>query len=116
MSAFFVAIVSFFFFLPAPSYLLGPSSNSGCVKCSDAAFGRVVAGAGGPLVLGNAPFGTLGGGGGRAAGGALAAGGPLVFGNALFGTLGAGGPLVFCLLYTSPSPRDRTRSRMPSSA
>ena len=23
---------------------------------------------------------------------------------------------VFCLLYTSPSPRDRTRSRMPSSA
>ena len=31
------------------------------------------------------------------------------------------GPLLFniyisCLLYTSPSPRDRTRSRMPSSA
>ena len=24
--------------------------------------------------------------------------------------------LVPCLLYTSPSPRDRTRSRMPSSA
>ena len=24
--------------------------------------------------------------------------------------------LNFCLLYTSPSPRDRTRSRMPSSA
>ena len=24
--------------------------------------------------------------------------------------------LLFCLLYTSPSPRDRTRSRMPSSA
>ena len=23
---------------------------------------------------------------------------------------------VICLLYTSPSPRDRTRSRMPSSA
>src|SRR5665811_2233993 len=23
---------------------------------------------------------------------------------------------MFCLLYTSPSPRDRTRSRMPSSA
>ena len=35
--------------------------------------------------------------------------------------LGAGvhdhrGALVACLLYTSPSPRDRTRSRMPSSA
>ena len=29
-----------------------------------------------------------------------------------------GAPLGFwfCLLYTSPSPRDRTRSRMPSSA
>ena len=26
------------------------------------------------------------------------------------------GMLMFCLLYTSPSPRDRTRSRMPSSA
>ena len=23
---------------------------------------------------------------------------------------------IICLLYTSPSPRDRTRSRMPSSA
>ena len=23
---------------------------------------------------------------------------------------------ILCLLYTSPSPRDRTRSRMPSSA
>ena len=26
------------------------------------------------------------------------------------------GPYKGCLLYTSPSPRDRTRSRMPSSA
>ena len=26
------------------------------------------------------------------------------------------GKYVSCLLYTSPSPRDRTRSRMPSSA
>ena len=26
------------------------------------------------------------------------------------------GHFVSCLLYTSPSPRDRTRSRMPSSA
>ena len=26
------------------------------------------------------------------------------------------GMLLSCLLYTSPSPRDRTRSRMPSSA
>ena len=35
--------------------------------------------------------------------------GYLSFGHAAF--LGIG-----CLLYTSPSPRDRTRSRMPSSA
>ena len=28
----------------------------------------------------------------------------------------AGGLRRLCLLYTSPSPRDRTRSRMPSSA
>ena len=28
----------------------------------------------------------------------------------------AGVPFTICLLYTSPSPRDRTRSRMPSSA
>ena len=27
-----------------------------------------------------------------------------------------GGTGKICLLYTSPSPRDRTRSRMPSSA
>ena len=27
-----------------------------------------------------------------------------------------GKTLIACLLYTSPSPRDRTRSRMPSSA
>ena len=30
----------------------------------------------------------------------------------VFGVLG----MAICLLYTSPSPRDRTRSRMPSSA
>eukprot|EP00656_Telonema_subtile_P001676 TRINITY_DN1072_c0_g1_i7.p2 TRINITY_DN1072_c0_g1~~TRINITY_DN1072_c0_g1_i7.p2 ORF type:complete len:110 (+),score=29.36 TRINITY_DN1072_c0_g1_i7:128-457(+) len=30
--------------------------------------------------------------------------------------LGNGGDVRSCLLYTSPSPRDRTRSRMPSSA
>ena len=29
---------------------------------------------------------------------------------------GAGAMIGSCLLYTSPSPRDRTRSRMPSSA
>ena len=36
----------------------------------------------------------------------------------LNGTLLRNGPgiLESCLLYTSPSPRDRTRSRMPSSA
>ena len=29
---------------------------------------------------------------------------------------GAGWKMTFCLLYTSPSPRDRQKSRMPSSA
>ena len=29
---------------------------------------------------------------------------------------GSAALLEICLLYTSPSPRDRTRSRMPSSA
>src|SRR5665811_2510636 len=29
---------------------------------------------------------------------------------------GSTGSVMVCLLYTSPSPRDRTRSRMPSSA
>ena len=29
---------------------------------------------------------------------------------------GCAGMSYVCLLYTSPSPRDRTRSRMPSSA
>ena len=31
-------------------------------------------------------------------------------------TVSAGSSIYPCLLYTSPSPRDRTRSRMPSSA
>ena len=31
----------------------------------------------------------------------------------VFGSIGW---IIACLLYTSPSPRDRTRSRMPSSA
>ena len=35
---------------------------------------------------------------------------PIIFGGAIQVTL------LTCLLYTSPSPRDRTRSRMPSSA
>ena len=33
-----------------------------------------------------------------------------------FGNNARQGMLEGCLLYTSPSPRDRTRSRMPSSA
>ena len=35
-----------------------------------------------------------------------------LIGDMLKGTLA----VMICLLYTSPSPRDRTRSRMPSSA
>ena len=33
-----------------------------------------------------------------------------------FHQAGVDGVINACLLYTSPSPRDRTRSRMPSSA
>ena len=32
------------------------------------------------------------------------------------GAASRGLKVIICLLYTSPSPRDRTRSRMPSSA
>ena len=34
----------------------------------------------------------------------------------MYGTRGSRDKFSHCLLYTSPSPRDRTRSRMPSSA
>ena len=34
----------------------------------------------------------------------------------LLGSRGENWEILTCLLYTSPSPRDRTRSRMPSSA
>ena len=36
--------------------------------------------------------------------------------KAIYDELQSKNKLSFCLLYTSPSPRDRTRSRMPSSA
>ena len=36
--------------------------------------------------------------------------------NELSNALTKNGKISACLLYTSPSPRDRTRSRMPSSA
>ena len=36
--------------------------------------------------------------------------------SAAHGWMGLGRIVYACLLYTSPSPRDRTRSRMPSSA
>ena len=40
-----------------------------------------------------------------------------ISGMSLVGTeYGVGAAVATCLLYTSPSPRDRTRSRMPSSA
>ena len=39
-----------------------------------------------------------------------------VVGGATVGAVWAAPRVEGCLLYTSPSPRDRTRSRMPSSA
>ena len=35
---------------------------------------------------------------------------------ALFASIFISLPFIFCLLYTSPSPRDKRQSRMPSSA
>ena len=40
----------------------------------------------------------------------------VIKGLVLIGSLTKIKPDIICLLYTSPSPRDRTRSRMPSSA
>ena len=40
----------------------------------------------------------------------------VVYANKDIGASLASGSFKTCLLYTSPSPRDRTRSRMPSSA
>ena len=40
----------------------------------------------------------------------------VVFGGTQVAPKEEGERLMACLLYTSPSPRDRTRSRMPSSA
>ena len=36
--------------------------------------------------------------------------------KARMSTIDSGGNIDTCLLYTSPSPRDRQKSRMPSSA
>jgi len=48
---------------------------------------------------------------------AQAEGRPILFVSGHYGNYGAArATLNGCLLYTSPSPRDRTRSRMPSSA
>jgi len=42
--------------------------------------------------------------------------GPLRVTQGLLPRLAPNAKVIICLLYTSPSPRDRTRSRMPSSA
>ena len=48
---------------------------------------------------------------------AVVTGGSGVLGSAMCrGLARSGAKVAICLLYTSPSPRDRTRSRMPSSA
>ena len=38
------------------------------------------------------------------------------FAGTIIGMLPGLGPMTACLLYTSPSPRDKRQSRMPSSA
>ena len=49
-------------------------------------------------------------------GGYVTASFKLPIGETLQITIGGGGNTEGCLLYTSPSPRDRQKSRMPSSA
>ena len=41
---------------------------------------------------------------------------PLKASDAIYTLLDSKRPCMICLLYTSPSPRDRQKSRMPSSA
>ena len=80
----------------------------------------VVAGGG----SGGSGSGGVGGGGGGAGGYKELIAQSLTSGTAYTVTVGAGGAAVTatqvrgnnCLLYTSPSPRDRQKSRMPSSA
>ena len=48
--------------------------------------------------------------------GTIGAFGALVYMGQIVHRFGTRPVLIACLLYTSPSPRDRTRSRMPSSA
>ena len=86
---------------------------SGCATVGNS--GGVLGGGG----LLNSGGGVLGGGGllNRGRGGGCLGGGGLLNrgggGGCLGGGLRSGGS---CLLYTSPSPRDATLSRMPSSA
>ena len=73
--------------------------------------GSLSSGLGGKLLGGMLGGGGGGGGLGGMLGGLLGGGGQQAGGGGLGGMIGS-----VCLLYTSPSPRDRTRSRMPSSA
>ena len=84
-------------------------------------FGGMFGGGGGPRTTQSGPdlsdlfSGMFGGAAGQTGGF-----GPGGFGDAGYArprpTKGADRTATTCLLYTSPSPRDRTRSRMPSSA
>ena len=78
--------------------------------CEAAELGGLLAGIAGWIADGHAGFQNMG----LHVGMALNLDGPDGLGdlNAVFGVLDT----WVCLLYTSPSPRDRTRSRMPSSA
>ena len=74
-------------------------------------------------IPGGAGIAAGSGGGGIIAGGGVAAGnggGGMIAGGGMAAGRGGGGGIVTgastCLLYTSPSPRDKRQSRMPSSA
>ena len=90
-------------FSPNPPLLLANTTGDGMRATTSATSGTGVEG------TATAASGTTTG----VAGKSFSIGGVGVSGNALATT---GSSYGVCLLYTSPSPRDRTRSRMPSSA
>ena len=101
-------------YYPGESVSGSPSCDSGTCD-SPGGFGGIGHGLHGGGGFGGGGIGhALHGGGGF--GGGLHGGG--VLGGGLHGGGGLGGGLLSgaCLLYTSPSPRDKRQSRMPSSA
>ena len=68
------------------------------------------------IVAGGGSGGGDGGRGGGGGAGGFVTGSTTLTGGTVYTVTVGGGGATPCLLYTSPSPRDRQKSRMPSSA